>query len=48
MQLAMAPYGLAATACTLIGGAIGKQDADEAKRYFRIITGYTLLYCIAM
>ena len=48
MQLAMTPYGLAATACTLIGGAIGKQDVDEARRYFKMIMGFTLIYCFAM
>ena len=44
----MVPIGLACTSCTLIGNAIGKKDVTLAKRYFNMISAYTLIYCIAM
>ena len=47
-QLAMVPIGIAQTACTLVGNAIGKKDVELAWRYFKMISGYTLIYCIAM
>ena len=44
----MAPIGLACASCTLIGNAIGKKDIALGKRYFKMISAYTLIYCVAM
>ena len=44
----MVPIGLSVTACTLIGNAIGQKEVAHARRWFKMISGYTLIYCIAM
>ena len=43
-QIFMVPFGLSTTACTLIGANIGQQDVPMAKRWFKLITAYTLVY----
>ena len=44
----MVPLGLSISACSLIGNAIGKQDVPLAKRWLKLISAYTLLYCLAL
>ena len=44
----MVPFGISTTACTLIGSAIGSQDVLMAKRWFKLITVYTLLYGLTL
>ena len=46
--LFMVPLGLSVTACTLIGNSIGRQDVPLAKRFFKLISEYTLVYCLIM
>ena len=42
----MVPLGLSVTACALIGNSIGKQDVPLAKGYFKMISAYTLIFCL--
>ena len=44
----MVPLGLSISACSLIGNAIGKQDVPLAKRWFKLISAYNLVYCLVL
>ena len=44
----MVPFGIATAACTLIGAAIGSQNVPLAKRWYRLISAYTLFYGLGL
>lgn len=47
-QIFMVPFGISITACTLVGSAIGSQDVLMAKRWFKLVTLYTLVYVFGL